>query len=515
MDLRQKFLLAGISLGAGIAVGLGVSFVRAAWFEPTELPPNGNIAAPLNTSYISQYKGGGLLLGWSSPEVSLMTVKSVRGEGLDAVFTGPVGIGGGEVNVSGAVDTSVYKNQNKTGDIAKGGLDISWAGDPATLVLGANLGSNKRTEGADKSFSIVAPHANLGAQNTTVIAGLNTTGHNLLKIGGGVALVGGTQLNAANEIVFYTAPLGDANKPGEPTVTITRPYTTFNNQIQIVDSTPGDDAGKVLTSDANGVGSWRPNETFVNFQEFSTREVIRTHENSVGVPQGYFIKNASNNHIRWQVPAGVTKVRVQVWGGGGAGGVGDGINNSRGGGGGGAGGYVEGVVSDSSLPGTVFTINVGGEGDIAPYYPLPPAGSCDYGFPSGGSVGNGAGCNGAGSSVSSTLMGVGFVANGGTGGSRDAAGRGGRAFVNGGSYVGKVLAIDGGNGDPREGSSGHGGDGGASYASPGGLGGIYETQRVNPRYEGTSVGGGGGGGTSDAQFSLGGNGGRGRVVIWW
>jgi hypothetical protein len=45
----------------GIALGLALQFVRA-WTEPTDAPPNGNVGAPINTSFIGQLKQAGLAL---------------------------------------------------------------------------------------------------------------------------------------------------------------------------------------------------------------------------------------------------------------------------------------------------------------------------------------------------------------------------------------------------------------------------------------------------------------------
>lgn len=63
----QKFNKAAtISLSVAIVsvvVGLGVNAVFAAWTAPSDVPPLGDIAAPINISNSDQYKVGGLRLG--------------------------------------------------------------------------------------------------------------------------------------------------------------------------------------------------------------------------------------------------------------------------------------------------------------------------------------------------------------------------------------------------------------------------------------------------------------------
>ncbi|MEN9913274.1 MAG: putative adhesin [Candidatus Parcubacteria bacterium] len=108
--------------------------------------------------------------------------------------------------------------------------------------------------------------------------------------------------------------------------------------MQIVDGNQG--AGKVLTSDAIGVGTWQPSGKYRN--EYTA---AGTHE--------------------WRAPAGVTSVYVMAWGGG-AGGV-SGTLYSGGGAGGGGGGHVRGFVT--VVPETKYTITVGAGGANSGTYP--------------------------------------------------------------------------------------------------------------------------------------------------
>ena len=41
----------------GLVLGISLQFVRA-WTEPTAVPPNGNVGAPINTGTIGQAKQG-------------------------------------------------------------------------------------------------------------------------------------------------------------------------------------------------------------------------------------------------------------------------------------------------------------------------------------------------------------------------------------------------------------------------------------------------------------------------
>ncbi len=45
----------------GLVVGISIQFV-AAWTEPTQAPPGGNVGAPLNTGNLGQIKNGNLIL---------------------------------------------------------------------------------------------------------------------------------------------------------------------------------------------------------------------------------------------------------------------------------------------------------------------------------------------------------------------------------------------------------------------------------------------------------------------
>jgi hypothetical protein len=203
----------------------------------------------------------------------------------------------------------------------------------------------------------------------------------------------------------------------------------------------------------------------------------------------------------WTVPAGVTSVKVEVWGGGGGGG--GAYWGSGGGGGGGA--YKTGILTVSA--GQTYTITIG----------------------AGGTVGSNANGN-TGGVTTFTGTGGTVTANGGTGGNRGniANGTGGTGGT-GGTYDGGDGGTSSGNGVGGGGGAGNnaiGGDGGNAAtgtggagnpnASPyiGGNGGAYITSNANGN-AGNVPGGGGGGARSASSTTSrsGGVGGAGQVVI--
>lgn len=183
----------------------------------------------------------------------------------------------------------------------------------------------------------------------------------------------------------------------------------------------------------------------------------------------------------WTVPAGVTKIRARVWGGGGGGGGSTGASGGAGGGGGGA--YAESVLSVT--PGTTYTVTVG----------------------SGGSGGSGRQNGTAGGQSSfSTLV----RAGGGSGGQWDGPDG---ISASGGTGSGQITISGGGGG--IGGTNEQDGSGGDSPL--GGMGGVSGTNAAvtgNNGRPGIIPGGGGGGSAnSNTCCRAGGAGARGRVII--
>ena len=165
----------------------------------------------------------------------------------------------------------------------------------------------------------------------------------------------------------------------------------------------------------------------------------------------------------WSVPAGVTAVRLRIWGGGGAGGSGFGTA----GGGGAGGGYTEGFYAVS--PGQSFVVAVGNGGAAS------GGGGSSFGSvasAAGGQAGgNGVGgAGGAGSAVPGGGFGTGFSQAGGSGGDAfgagsawlSGAGGGSHCGAGGGSVAGQASASLNGRAGTSMGAGGSGGVGGGS-----------------------------------------------------
>jgi len=207
--------------------------------------------------------------------------------------------------------------------------------------------------------------------------------------------------------------------------------------------------------------------------------------NSVpSVPTALVVLDSTPAGGTWTVPAGVTRIRVRVWGAGGAGG--DGTGSGGPGSGGGAGGYGESVMSVT--PGQVISVSVGVGGQPA--------------IPNTGNDGQNGG---------NTVFGP-ITANGGTGGQTDHHADASPFIPAGGAVTGAQISIRGGSGGiggnntfgPNGGSSPMGGSGGISGIGDSGLG-------ISGGQGGLTPGGGGGGASGSPTY--GGSGGNGRVVI--
>lgn len=181
----------------------------------------------------------------------------------------------------------------------------------------------------------------------------------------------------------------------------------------------------------------------------------------------------------WTPAVGVTKVYVQVWGGGGGGAGGNNGVSGGGGSGGAAGAYAAGIFTVTPLLGISVTIGSGG---------------------GKGSV------NANGSSGGTTQFGALISSGGGAGGVVASS------VPTLGGITGAVLGVVGGSGLPAMGN--YGGVGGVS--PNGGMGGAPSYVGSQAASSGGVPGGGGGGGYGVlASASQGGNGASGRVVIWW
>jgi len=209
---------------------------------------------------------------------------------------------------------------------------------------------------------------------------------------------------------------------------------------------------------------------------------------------------ATNGTFNWTVPAGVSQITVEVWGGGGAGGGSDDYIDCQGVGGAGGGGGAYASSNLSVTPGDLLWVVVGAGG----------AGVSGADGTDGGPSFVGNDTNPAHAFVLAA-NGTGGTAN--TVGGQPPGGAGGRAE----DCVGNIT-IAGGNGTDGDSGglicSGAGGDG----ANGDGLGGAGLCGANNTNgYPGNAPGGGGGGGRTSGMGGAhaGGAGAAGKVVITW
>jgi len=204
----------------------------------------------------------------------------------------------------------------------------------------------------------------------------------------------------------------------------------------------------------------------------------------------------------WTVPAGVTSITVEAWGGGGAGG-GATANPAKGGGGAG-GQYARKLINVTPLSNYAVVVGAGGTGSTGNGT---AGGDSIFGVndvvAKGGAGGTGAanGVAGAGSSTG----GVGDVVYAGGNGSSGAVGG---SCNNGG-------AGGGGAGSTAAGGNASGNTAGTGSAQGGGNGGAGINSSGNGN-GGSNYGGGGGGACAESGTDRsGGNGAPGRLVITW
>jgi hypothetical protein len=200
----------------------------------------------------------------------------------------------------------------------------------------------------------------------------------------------------------------------------------------------------------------------------------------------------------WVCPAGVTSVKVEVWGAGGAGG---GYTSAGGGGGGGGGGEYAAEPAIAVTPGNSYAYTVGAGGTAVAGGNGGNGGDTDFGGGLvGGFGGDGGAVNGFGGSGAA---GGGSTAdfNGGSGGTQAFTGGGGGGGGSGG------YSADGNDGaDAVSATKGGAGAAAVTGGGPGGNGGTSTLAGTTP----AAPGGGGGGAGSKGTAGRGANG---RVTI--
>jgi len=199
------------------------------------------------------------------------------------------------------------------------------------------------------------------------------------------------------------------------------------------------------------------------------------------------------------VPAGVTSVNVQAWGGGGAGGGAVGGTTTRSGGGGAGGTYTNST--ETVTPGTEYTVSVGAGGTGVSGGNGNAGGTSSFGALVS-AVGGGGGTAGTGTA----RRGVGAAA---TVGITFDSGAGARAPANNQSGGGGGSAGTGSDGIGATGMTG-------GTAVPGGGAGANGRNTVGDGIAATTLGGGGSGAyTNNTTDRTGGAGYRGQVIVSW
>lgn len=202
----------------------------------------------------------------------------------------------------------------------------------------------------------------------------------------------------------------------------------------------------------------------------------------------------SSGTYEWTVPAGVTQITVEAWGGGGAGGSGSSAGPNRASGGGGGGGAYN-VGTFTVTTGQKISIIVG----------------------TGGSNASGATRNGEGSSVLTLYANGGNAGESSRGNSPGEGGVGGTAGTYSGGNGANGTNVYGGGGGGSAGNSDNGNNGseitGGDAVTNGGAGGNGSAANPGNGSSGTFPGGGGGGGRSAG--GTGGTGAPGQVIISW
>ncbi len=177
MMKHNKFASGGKTVFLAIVLSLGLSYVYA-WTAPTERPPDGNTAAPINTSANAQTKTGTLSV----------TDIGINGNFIDTITTFPVPPSGGAGTLG---DTTIIVGNNWPNFADVAGNAAKLAGLTSADILSADttstggISENKMTlqsgsavcpAGWTKAFSgKMTAQYYWGAANTTltIIAGTN------------------------------------------------------------------------------------------------------------------------------------------------------------------------------------------------------------------------------------------------------------------------------------------------------------------------------------------------------
>ena len=248
MKTKNITYWASIAIIATI-VGCTVQFARA-WTEPTTTAPNGNVGAPINTGTAPQVKNGSLGVTGALQVKGTVLVDGNYGGSNRVVFRN--------------TDTTYYSGGHQWEIYPSGGNDgnISFF-DRTTGISPLILGNNGIVTVNGSRPIIFSPTGN--NVGSISIKG-DTGGWNMgyffrgssnTDRGGFGAFGAADSLNYYYIGPSYTSPYMTLNSAGNVGVGITSPTAKLDisGKVKITDGTQG--AGKVLTSDANGLASWQ------------------------------------------------------------------------------------------------------------------------------------------------------------------------------------------------------------------------------------------------------------------
>ncbi|MBI3502887.1 MAG: hypothetical protein HY063_13940 [Bacteroidetes bacterium] len=351
-------------------------------------------------------------------------------------------------------------------------ISINTTGNPANSSALLEVGENANLTAGGDTKGFLCPHVSLAS--ITDVATVASPANGLIVYNTNAAMTNGNGVG-----LYYYCSSGCS--------------TTGWKFMAAANNGPGA-SGQVLTSQGAGnAPQWAAGgggNCFTNWQLYYRAD-------------GYTTATATSGTLgtgtpgSFTVPAGVTTVKVVVWGGGGGGCSCTGA--TLGGAGGGGGGYAEGIFTVT--PTNVYTSTVG----------------------TGGSAGGGGG--------TTTLTGAAFTISA-TGGSATLNAIGGAGGIGSGGYLNTTLGNGGSGGGSTaspympglngggEGGSGgaplstlcNGGGGGGGYG--GGNGAYYNNSGTNAAAN-AGAGGGGSVGACGGCSSSGGNGAGGRILIFW
>ena len=487
-----------------------------------------------------------------------VVVATLTGSGF--VSDATVAVSGAGVNIS---DVNVASSTSMTARFAvDAAADLSARSVTVTTSGGTTSGQTFTVAAPAPAFTSISP--SFGARGNTVTVTLSGTGlvagaTSVAVSGGGITVqnIGGPLVAATGRTMTADLVIDANAATGPRSVTITTPggtsSTTFDVRAQlptlasfrasppvilqggstrlewtgVTNATTcgiNNDVGAVSCADGGVVVSPRATVEYqlmvigpggrewmyvtVNVESAPAGPPATPPPPVVIVPSGSQVFNFTGAAQTFVVPAGVTRITVEAFGGQGAPGSGIGLGV---GGAGGRGGRIQATIA--VVPGATYQVNVGGQGATLATHPGGGGGGSD--IRTGGTAlanrvvvagggGGGAGANNA-AGVVGGAGGAGGGLTSGTGGNATHGGIGG----NGGTQVAGGTPGGGLNvGQP--GTLGQGGAG--CCALIGGAGGFNGGGQAGPAYTGGPGGGGfygGGGGSESGNATAGGGGGGG------